>query len=154
MGGGILDDGWAGEHTGVGYDRSGGVGAAQGPADRAVQHGAVPVGALLFEQAGRRAGGVDGVGCIVAAPHDDGGVVAEEVDHLAGLTHGLAADRAVVPAPHRQVLPDEHSSLVGRIVEGRVRDVGAEAQQVDAGVTGEGHVGSGRFRGDAGKVSA
>ncbi len=64
-------------------------------------------------------------------------MVAEQVDRLLGLAGRLLADRAGVPPLQREVLPDEHAELVGRLVQLGTRDVTVDAQQVETGVRGQ-----------------
>ncbi len=60
-------------------------------------------------------------------------MVAEEVDGLAGLMHGLAPDVPIAPL-ERQVLPDQQPGPVGRVVYLRAGDMGVDADQVESGV--------------------
>ena len=113
----------------VGDDRAGAVGAVERPLDRAVEHAAVPRRQLLLgRQAGgeRDAGGawpgavpgpVDRHGLVVAAPHRDGRMVAEEVDGGPRLARRLLPGAARVAPLEREVLPQQHPGLVGRVVQ-------------------------------------
>ena len=74
---------------------------------------------------------------VVGAPLHDRRVVAERVDGLAGLAHGLPADLPGVPPLQREVLEQQHAELVGRPVQLVVGDVGLDAQRVEAGLDGQ-----------------
>ena len=50
------------------------------------------------------------------------------------------ADRAAVAPLQRQVLPQQHAGLVGRVVELGPADVGVHPQEVEPGVAGQGDV--------------
>ena len=76
-------------------------------------------------------------GLVVPAPHRDRRVVAEQVDHLAGLAHGLLADLAGVAPLEREVLPQQHPGLVGGVVELGPGHVGVDPEQVETGLLGE-----------------
>ena len=64
-----------------------------------------------------------GDGLVVRAPRDDRRVVPEQVHRLAGLAHGLPADRAGVAPLQREVLPQQHAELVGGVVQLGAGDV-------------------------------
>ena len=93
-----------GAHAAVGDHRRLLVGRLEGPLHPAVEHRLVPRRQLLRRNGPRRCGAsgvaapcvVDGERLVVGAPHRDRRVVAEQVDRLAGLAHGLLADRAGV----------------------------------------------------------
>ena len=74
---------------------------------------------------------------VVGAPLDDRRVVAERVDRLAGLAHGLAADLPGVAPLQREVLQQQHAELVRRPVQLVVGDVRLHPQGVEAGLDGE-----------------
>ena len=67
-------------------------------------------------------------------------MVAELVDGLAGLAHGLFADRAGIPPLQREVLPQQHAQLVGGVVQLGTRDVPMHAEQVEPGLARQLHV--------------
>ena len=66
--------------------------------------------------------------------------MAELVDGLACLAHRLFANRAGVSPLQREVLPQQHAKLVGRVVQLGSRDVPVNAQQIEPGVAGQLHV--------------
>ena len=66
--------------------------------------------------------------------------MAELVDGLACLAHRLLANRAGVSPLQREVLPQQHAELVGRVVQLGPRDVPVNAQQIETGVAGQLHV--------------
>ena len=68
-------------------------------------------------------------------PHHDAGVVAQQVDRLAGLTYGLLADSARVTPLQREVLPHEHAQHIGRLVQLWAGDVPVHAHQVETRIT-------------------
>ena len=74
----------------------------------------------------------------MAAPDRHRRVVAEQVDGLPGLAHGLLADRAGVAPLEGHVLPQQQPGLVGGVVELGPGDVGVDAEQVEPGVDGQG----------------
>ncbi len=67
---------------------------------------------------------------------------AEELDHCARLTRGLAAHAARVAALHREVLPQQQAGVVGRLVERGRSDVGVYAEEVEMRVDRTLHVGA------------
>ena len=131
----------------VGDDGSRLVGRLERPLHPAVEDGLVPRGHLLAEHVARDrgaerllAGVVGGDRLVVRAPHRDAGVVAQQVDGLAGLAHGLLADGARVPPLQREVLPHQHAQLVGGVVQLGPGDVPVHADQVEPGFARELHV--------------
>ena len=74
---------------------------------------------------------------VVGAPLHDRRVVAERVDGLAGLAHGLPADLAGVAPLQREVLQQQHAELVGGAVQLVVGDVRLHAQHVEPGLDGQ-----------------
>ncbi len=67
-------------------------------------------------------------------------MVGQQIDRLAGLAAGLAPYRAAVAPLQGQVLPHQQPGLVGRFVQLGPGDVAVDAQEVEPGVDGQGHV--------------
>ena len=67
-------------------------------------------------------------------------VMAELITASLRLAHGLLADRPRVSPLQREVLPQQHAQLVGRVVQLRARDVAVDAQQVESGIACQLHV--------------
>ena len=61
-------------------------------------------------------------------------MVGQQVDRLAGLAPGLGLDPAGVAPLQREVLPEQHPGLVGRLVQLGAAHVGVQAQEVEPGV--------------------
>ena len=113
-----------GQHAGVGDDGPGRVGLLEGAFDRTVQHRLVEAGQLLgrevsqgIDVVARARLDVEGHRLVVAAPHADARMVAQQADRLAGLAHRLLAHAAGVAPLQRQVLPEQQSVAVGRVVQ-------------------------------------
>jgi hypothetical protein len=68
-------------------------------------------------------------------------MVAEQVDGLTRLAGGLLADPPGVAPLQRHVLPQQQARLVGGVVELGARHVGMDAEQVEARLLGQSHVG-------------
>ena len=138
-----------GQDPRVGDDRAGGVGLLERPLHRAVEDGLVPAREGLRRQEPAHHGrhrlappGVDveGQGLVVPAPDRDRRVVGEQVHRLPHLAHGLLPDAPGVAPLEREVLPQEHPRLVGRVVQLGAGDVGVEPDEVEVGLLGQGHV--------------
>ena len=64
-------------------------------------------------------------------------MVTDGVDGLAGLVDGAMANAAAVAPLQREVLEQQHTELVGGVVQGVGRDVRLDAQAVEARFDGE-----------------
>ena len=134
-----------GEHTGVGDDRAGPVGALERPLQRPVEDGLVPARELLARREPERVGCRDrlvgprlqGHGLVVAAPEDDRRVVAEQVHRLPRLPGRLLPDASGVAAVQGQVLPKQKAVAVGRVVQLGPAHVAVDAQEIQAGRRGQ-----------------
>ena len=137
--------GRCGSDAAVGDDRAGLVGLLERPLDPAVEDRLVPrrqllAGDVLDGRLAHRSPSIEvrrPTGSLWAHHTAIDGMVAEQVDRLAGLAHGLLADRAGVAPLQREVLPHQHAELVGGVVQLGAGDVAVHAQQVEAGLAGQ-----------------
>ena len=77
---------------------------------------------------------------VVRTPHGDARVVPEQVHHLARLAVRLLPGTTPVAPLEREVLPEEQSRRVGRVVQLGARDVRVQPEQVEVRVLREGDV--------------
>ena len=106
------------------------IGHLEGPLHPPVEHGLVPrrqllAGEQLHRCLAERRGPIE-VGrhrFVVGTPDRDRWMVAQLVNGLAGLANGLLANRTGVAPLQREVLPQQHAELVGRLVQLRAGDV-------------------------------
>ena len=129
------------------------VGLLEGALHPAVEHRLVPTRSCWRDETPRPAGlggrprvaGASATGSSWAHHCDDRGVVTERRrPPRAAWSNGLIADAAAVAPLQREVLEQQHAELVGGVVQGVGRDVGLDAQGVEAGFDGELDVAAGR----------
>ena len=141
---GAVELGEVRQHAAVGDGRSRRVGLLEGALDPAVEHRLVPARELLAHEPPDPAGSrvalqLRGVGdrLVVGAPLHDRGMVTDGVDGLARLVDGAVPNAAAVAPLQREVLEQQHTELVGGVVQGVGRDVRLDAQAVEARFDGE-----------------
>jgi hypothetical protein len=111
--------------------------------DRPVEHGSVPRGQLVLQRRPREeaplgfdvgavpSSSVESNRFVVAAPHDDRGVMRQQIDHLLGLAFGLGPNAFGISPLQREVLPDEHPEPIGCPVELDGFDVPVDSHDVE-----------------------
>ena len=147
MGVGPVQAGKMGEHTGIGHHRTGGVSPLEITLDAPVQHRQVPTRPLVRGQAPghaqrtlARSVGAVAQGVDMAAPQHHAGVGADCADSCSGTVGGCIPAALGERPDEGEILPDQHSGLVGRVIQRRRGHMAEHPDQVQPCLFGQLHV--------------
>ena len=136
-----------GEHPGIGQHRTGGVSPLNLPLDAPIQHRQVPTRSLVRRQASgharrtlTRSVGAVAQGVDMAAPEHHARVGPYCADGRLGAFGGGISAPLGKRTHQGKVLPDQHPSLVGRVVQGRWGDMAVQPNQIEPRFLGQLHV--------------